>query len=172
LIYTINKSIRPAVIIDNYYIEHHSQGIKLSIIDDIEGYAKGARNGARATMAKIKVKMDVEEMNDTAVSVLDDKKSDEDIDNILKIINIDYTNIISTTISIYFNLDDKKFKRLAEYIIVNYAKLGDLEDNRKAELMYVIKCLDSQGVFIRKKELPSYNKNNNNDYIGYINIYI
>ena len=60
---------------------------------------------------------------------------------------------------------------MVEYIIVNYAKLGDLEDNRKAELMYVIKCLDSQGVFIRKKELPSYNKNNNNDYIGYINIY-
>ena len=167
LIYTINKSIRPAVIIDNYYIEHHNQGIKLSIIDDIIG----SRNGAKATMAKIKIKMNVEGLNDTVVSVLDDKNSDDDIDNILKIINIDYTNIISTTISIYFNLDDKIFKRLVEYIIVNYAKLGDLEDNRKAELMYVIKCLDSQGVFIRKKELPSYNKNNNNDYIGYINIY-
>jgi superfamily II DNA or RNA helicase len=167
LIYTINKSIRPAVIIDNYYIEHHNQGIKLSIIDDIIG----SRNGAKATMAKIKIKMNVEGLNDTAVSVLDNKNSDDDIDNILKIINIDYTNIISTTISIYFNLDDKIFKRLVEYIIVNYAKLGDLEDNRKAELMYVIKCLDSQGVFIRKKELPSYNKNNNNDYIGYINIY-
>ena len=168
LIYTINKSIRPAVIIDNYYIEHHSQGIKLSIIDDIEG----SRPGAKATMAKIKIKMDVEGlMNDTAASILEDKKSEDDIDNILKIINIDYTNIISTTISIYFNLDDKKFKRLAEYIIVNYGKLGDLEDNRKTELMYVIKCLDLQGVFIRKKELPSYNKNNNNDYIGYINIY-
>ena len=168
LIYTINKSIRPAVIIDNYYIEHHSQGIKLSIIDDIEG----SRPGAKATMAKIKIKMDVEGlMNDTAASILEDKKSEDDIDNILKIINIDFTNIISTTISIYFNLDDKRFKRLAEYIIVNYGKLGDLEDNRKTELMYVIKCLDLQGVFIRKKELPSYNKNNNNDYIGYINIY-
>jgi hypothetical protein len=167
LIYTINKSIRPAVIIDNYHIEHHNQGIKLSIIDDTVRDA----NGAKATMAKIKIKMNVEGLNDTVVSVLDDKNSDDDIDNILKIINIDYTNIISTTISIYFNLDDKIFKRLVEYIIVNYAKLGDLEDNRKAELMYVIKCLDSQGVFIRKKELPSYNKNNNNDYIGYINIY-
>ena len=168
LIYTINKSIRPAVIIDNYYIEHHSQGIKLSIIDDIEG----SRPGAKATMAKIKIKMDIEGlMNDTVASILEDKKSEDDIDNILKIINIDFTNIISTTISIYFNLDDKRFKRLAEYIIVNYGKLGDLEDNRKTELMYVIKCLDLQGVFIRKKELPSYNKNNNNDYIGYINIY-
>ena len=175
MIYAINKSIKPAVIIDNYYIEHHSQGIKLSIINDIvgeaKGYAKGDRPGAKSTMTKIKIKIDVEGLNDTVVSVLEDKKSEDDIDNILKIINIDYTNIISTTISIYFNLDDKRFKRLVEYIIVNYAKLGDLEDNRKAELMYVIKCLDSQGVFIRKKELPSYNKNNNNDYIGYINIY-
>jgi len=161
LIYAINKSIKPVVIIDNYYIEHHSQGIKLSIIND----------NNESAIAKIKIKIDTDEMNDTAVSILENKKSDKDIDNILKIINIDYTNIISTTISIYFNLDDKIFKRLAEYIIVNYAKLGDLEDNMKAELMYVIKCLDSQGVFIRKKELPSYNKNNNNDYIGYINIY-
>jgi DNA-directed RNA polymerase subunit H (RpoH/RPB5) len=28
--------------------------------------------------------------------------------------------------------------------------------------------LDIQGVLIRKKEMPSYNKNNNQDYIGYI----
>jgi hypothetical protein len=106
LIYTINKSIRPAVIIDNYHIEHHNQGIKLSIIDDTVRDA----NGAKATMAKIKIKMNVEGLNDTAVSVLDNKNSDDDIDNILKIINIDYTNIISTTISIYFNLDDRYLK--------------------------------------------------------------
>ena len=169
LIYAINKSIRPVVIIDNYYIEHHSNGIKLSIIGDNVWY-NGEGVGAKSTIAKIKIKMDVGELNDD-LSVLEDKKSDDEIDNILKMINIDYTNIISTTISIYFNLDNMRFKRLAEYIIVNYANLGVVENNRKAELMYVIKCLDSQGVFIRRKELPSYNKNNNNDYIGYINIY-
>jgi hypothetical protein len=170
LIYAINKSIRPVVIIDNYYIEHHSNGIKLSIIGDNVGYNNGEAVGAKSTIAKIKIKMDVGELNDD-LSVLEDKKSDDEIDNILKMINIDYTNIISTTISIYFNLDNMRFKRLVEYIIVNYANLGVVENNRKAELMYVIKCLDTQGVFIRKKELPSYNKNNNNDYIGYINIY-
>lgn len=164
LMYAINKSIRPIILIDNYYIEHHRQGIKLSIINnDIIPNIVGS-------MAKIKIKMDIDEINDTAVNILD-KKSENDIENILKMINIDYTNIINTTISIYFNLDEKKFKRLVEYIIINYAKLGDLENNLKAGLEYVIKCLDSQGVFIRKKELPSYNKNNNNDYIGYINIY-
>jgi len=169
-IYTINKLIRPAVFIDNYYIEHHSQGIKLSIIDDND--IEDTRPSTKATMAKIKIKMDIEElMNDTAVNILDVKNSDDDIDNILKIINIDYTNIISTTVSIYLNLDDKRFKRLIEYIIVNYANLEDFENKRKAELIYIIKCLDMQGVFIRNKELPSYNKNNNNDYIGYINIY-
>ena len=170
LIYAINKSIRPVVIIDNYYIEHHSNGIKLSIIGDNVGYNNGEGVGTKSTIAKIKIKMDVGELNDD-LSVLEDKKSDDEIDNILKMINIDYTNIISTTISIYFNLDNMRFKRLVEYIIVNYANLGVIENNRKAELMYIIKCLDTQGVFIRKKELPSYNKNNNNDYIGYINIY-
>jgi hypothetical protein len=160
LIYAINKSIRPVVIIDNYYIEHHRKGIKLSIIND----------KSESAMAKINIKMGVDGLNDNASVLVDDKKSEDDIKNILKKINIDYTNIIITTISLYFNLDDKIFKRLTEYIIVNYDNLGKLGDDNKAELMYVIKCLDMQGVFIRKKELPSYNKNNN-DYIGYVNIY-
>jgi hypothetical protein len=160
LIYAINKSIRPIVIIDNYYIEHNGKGIKLSIIND----------NNESAMAKIKIKMVVDVLNNNASVLVDDKKSEDDIKNILKKINIDYTNIISTTISLYFNLDDKIFKRLTEYIIVNYGNLGKLGDDNKAELMYVIKCLDMQGVFIRKKELPSYN-NNNNDYIGYVNIY-
>ena len=162
LIYAINKSVRPTVIVDNYYIEHNSKGIKLSIIND---------NNNESAMAKIKIKMGAEELNDKEGVLVDDKKSENDIENILKMINIDYTNVISTTISIYFNLDDKRFKRLTEYIIVNYGNLGKLGDDNKAELMYVIKCLDTQGVFIRRKELPSYNKNNNNDYIGYVNIY-
>lgn len=102
-------------------------------------------------MTKIKIKMDIDEINDTAVNILDNKKSENEIENILKMINIDYTNIINTTISIYFNLDEKKFKRLVEYIIINYANLGNLENDLKAGLEYVIKCLDSQGVFIRKR---------------------
>ena len=119
---------------------------------------------------KLEVNGDVKCSNLQCISVsqtsdLRFKKNIENIDNILKLIDINYDNIISTTISIYFNLNDKKFKFLLEYIITNYSNL------KEKNILYIVKCLDSQGILIRKKDMLSYNKYNNQDYIGYINIY-
>jgi len=153
IIYAINNSVRPNILIENYYIEHHNNGIKITIINDEVN-----------KIEKIKIKIDEQDLKEDIVSNFEDKMN-ENIDNILKLIDINYDNIISTTISIYFNLNDKKFKFLLEYIITNYSNL------KEKNVLYIVKCLDSQGILIRKKDMLSYNKYNNQDYIGYINIY-
>ena len=153
IIYAINNSVRPNILIENYYIEHHNNGIKITIINDEVN-----------KIEKIKIKIDEQDLKEDIVSNFEEKMN-ENIDNILKLIDINYDNIISTTISIYFNLNDKKFKFLLEYIITNYSNL------KEKNVLYIVKCLDSQGILIRKKDMLSYNKYNNQDYIGYINIY-
>ena len=153
IIYAINNSVRPNILIENYYIEHHNDGIKITIINEGD-------NGNE----KIRIKINEEELKDDLESNFEDKIG-ENIDNILRMIEINYENMNSTTISIYLNLNDKMFKFLVEYIITNYSDL------KEKNILYIVKCLDTQGVLIRKKEMPSYNKNNNQDYIGYINIY-
>jgi hypothetical protein len=153
IIYAINNSVRPNILIENYYIEHHNNGIKITIINDEVN-----------KIEKIKIKIDEQDLKEDIVSNFEEKMN-ENIDNILKLIDINYDNIISTTISIYFNLNDKKFKFLLEYIITNYSNL------KEKNILYIVKCLDSQGILIRKKDMLSYNKYNNQDYIGYINIY-
>ena len=153
IIYAINNSVRPNILIENYYIEHHNNGIKITIINDEVN-----------KIEKIKIKIDEQDLKEDIVSNFEEKMN-ENIDNILKLIDINYDNIISTTISIYFNLNDKKFKFLLEYIITNYSNL------KEKNILYIVKCLDSQVILIRKKDMLSYNKYNNQDYIGYINIY-
>jgi len=155
LIYAINKSIRPNVLIDNYYIEHHNNGIKINLINEIDGI-----DG----VDKIKIKINDDDIKQGVDNDFKENANDN-IDSVLKIIDFKYDNIIKDTISIYLTLNDKQFKYLVEYIITNYSEL------KEKNILHAVKCLDSQGVLIRNNELPSYNKNNNQNYIGYINIY-
>ena len=155
LIYAINKSIRPNILIDNYYIEHHKNGIKINIINGIDRI-----DG----IDKIKIKISDDDIKQGVDNDFKENANDN-IDSVLKLIDFNYDNIIKDTISIYLTLNDKQFKYLVEYIITNYSEL------KEKNILHAVKCLDSQGVLIRNNELPSYNKNNNRNYIGYINIY-
>ena len=64
--------------------------------------------------------------------------------------------------SIYLSLNYNEFVKLIKIIL----KSNSDDENIK----FIEKCLYKQGVLIKKSEIPSFSKNDNN-YIGYINIY-
>ena len=145
LLYTIRKSIYPFIIINDYYIIIHKDGIKI------------IKNVSRK-INKLSIIFTSEEK---IVKEFSDTKS-PNIENVIKNIVIDTKNKNSTTISMYLNLDNKQFISLIQLILTNKSS-----DDR---IIFLEKCLYDQGVLIRKEEIPSYKKNDNK-YIGYINIY-
>jgi len=149
LMYTINKSIKPKILINNYYITLYKDGIKLNKIDNIN----------YSNRIKIIIKDDDESKSKS-------NKSQDNIEKIIKLINIDYKNIIKTTIYLYL-LDANSLQILINHILYNYK---DIKDKNEESLLYIADCLYKQGVLIKKTELPSY-KYNDNIFIGYYNIY-
>ena len=149
LMYTIYKSIKPKILLNNYYITIYKDGIKLNKIDNIN-YSN-----------RIKIVL-----NNDISSKSNSDKSNGIIENIIKLIDIDYGNIYKTTISIYL-LDEKSLQILINYILYNFE---DIKSNNQENILYIADCLYKQGVLIKKTELPSY-KYNDNIYIGYYNIY-
>ena len=149
LMYTIHKSIKPKILINNYYITLYKDGIKLNKIDNIN-YSN-----------RIKIVINDDEINKSKSS-----KSQDNIENIIKLLNVDFNNIIKTTIYIYL-LDENSLQILINHILYNYK---DIKAKKDEVLLYIAECLYKQGVLIKKSELPSY-KYNDNNYIGYYNIY-
>ena len=145
LLYTIRKSIYPFIIINDYYIIIHKDGIKI-----IKNVSK-----------KINKLSIIFTGEDKIVKAISDTKS-ENIENVIKNIDIDTKNKNSTTISMYLNLDNNQFLALIQLILTNKSS-----DDR---IIFLENCLYDQGVLIKKEEIPSYKKNDNK-YIGYINIY-
>jgi hypothetical protein len=146
ILYTIYKSIKPLVLVNNYYITPYKNGIKLNKIDDTN-YS-----------SRIKIIINEDKIIESNVS-----KSRNNIDDIMKLISVDFGNIIKTTISLYL-LDNNLLLILINYILHN---CNDIKDR---SILYVADCLYKQGLLIKKTEIPSY-KYNDNNYIGYYNIY-
>jgi hypothetical protein len=145
LIYTIRKSIYPFIIINNYYIIMHKNGIK------IISYKSKKIN-------KLNIIFTNQEKVEDNVS---DKKS-VDIEKLIKNIEIDLQDVNSTTLSLYLSLNNKEFLDLIKIILTNKST-----DER---IIFLEKCLYNQGVLIKNTEIPSYKKNDNK-YIGFINIF-
>jgi hypothetical protein len=141
------------MLLQGYYIVLHNNGIR------IISNKKGVSN--KLNIAFNSKKYSKKSMNDT---IINDEIDDNNIDNIIKDININYDSINETTISIYLSLNIEKFKKIVKYILSQNTKILD------KSLIFIIDCLYKQGVLIKKKEIPSYSKNNN-EYIGYINIF-
>jgi len=151
IVYTLNKSIYPFEIINNYYIIMHKNGIKIIA-------------NKKYKYNKLNIIIQNEDINN--INNIKNTKSQDninaDIDNIIKKINIDLNNKNSTTISLYNSLNNEDFNELIKYILKT--------ENSNQEISYISECLYNQGVLIKGKEIPSFNKNDNL-YIGYVNIY-
>ena len=147
----IKNSIYPNILIENYILLLHNNGIH---IIDIKGDKK------------------------TKLRIIYDKKKDDDVmeddininNNIIPenlIIDIpEKKNIINDTISIYLSFDSILYNKFVNYIIkTDYNLL-------KKEEIYIANCFFSQGAFIHKNELKLYNKYDSKvEYIGYFDIF-
>jgi hypothetical protein len=170
LMYTIKKSIYPYMLLQGYYIVLHNNGIR--IISNKKGFANKLSivfntnpktNGVSASVKRI-VRDDASDgpQGPDAADAL--VAAAAAIAKIIKDININYDSADETTISIYLSLNLENFTKLVKYILSSDKKIAD-----KA-LLFIIECLYKQGVLIKKKEIPSYSKNDN-EYIGYVNIF-
>jgi hypothetical protein len=155
LMYTIRKSIYPHILLQGYYIVLHNNGIR------IIANKKGVSNKLNIVFNDKKFS---KKSKDDKIEVDDGNYNDDNIDNIIKNININYGSINETTISIYLNLNLENFNRIVKHILGQTVKIAD------KGLLFIIECLYKQGVLIKNSEIPSYSKNDN-EYIGYVNIY-
>ena len=146
IVYTLNKSIYPYEIINNYYIIMHKNGIKII-------------SNKKDKYNKLNILFQDDEANNIKNA---ETQNNINIDNIIKKINIDLNDKNATTISLYNALNNEDFQELIKYI------LKSEYDN--PQISYIAECLYYQGVLIKGREIPSFNKNDNL-YIGYVNIY-
>jgi hypothetical protein len=146
LLYTIRKSIYPFILLSEYYIILHGNGIK--IIKNEKRYVN-------------KLSIILQDKKQEKVNVKN-SSSGSKYDYLLKKIDIDLTNINTTTLSVYLSLTNVEFIKLIKIILKS--------DHDDENITFIENCLYKQGVLIKKSEIPSFDKNNNK-YIGYINIY-
>tara|TARA_B100000795_G_scaffold270051_1_gene262237 strand:- start:16186 stop:19650 length:3465 start_codon:yes stop_codon:yes gene_type:complete len=146
LSYTIRKSIYPYNLLNDYFIILHNNGIKII-------------NNSIKKINKLNIIFD---KKDIIYDLSEHRSSSDKIPYLLNLINIDITNINSTTVSLYLNLDNTNFILLIKSILKS--------NNNDDKINFIEKCLYKQGVLIKKEEIPSYTKNSNK-YIGYVNIY-
>lgn len=160
LMYTIKKSIYPYMLLQGYYIVLHNNGIR--IISNKKGYSN--KLNIVFNSKKYSKKSNDNNSKKGVNSANSANSGDNNIDAIIKNITINYDNINETTISIYLSLNLESLKKLVKYILSQTTAIVD------KSLLFIIECLYKQGVLIKKKEIPSYSKNDN-EYIGYINIF-
>ena len=166
LMYAIKNILYPNIFLRGKYITRYKNGILISPID-----IQGNQNN------KI-----IRYNNDTLLPLmplpqppqpLSDKPSSRDADaviiqKLLDKIEIDAKDINKTTISLYLNITAEDFKVLIQYILKSYPVSAT--DAFTNTIHYISKCLYRQGILIRSDDIPSYS-DNNNEYIGYINMY-
>ena len=91
-------------------------------------------------------------------------------------IDIDYKDINKTTISLYLKITAEDFKILIDYILRHYplssaaAATNAANDIFDRNIEFICVCLYNQGILIKGYDIPSY-RDNDNEYIGYINMY-
>ena len=169
LMYTVKNIIYPNTFIPNKYIIRYKNGL---LINPIE-------NDRKHKIIRFN--------NDILIKTIEDfnsKKSNKDISDksdglnidenkkaIHKVINkldIDYNDINKTTISLYLKINANEFKILIGYILKSYP--SKVIDDFDKKIQFICECLYDQGILIKGEDIPSY-ADNNNEYIGYINMF-
>ena len=174
LMYAIKNILYPSIFIRGKYITRYKNGILISPID-VRGYSKGKiirisndtlrpsqpSQQRRSKSSKSKSpdtnKASVVPLNDTMI-----------IQKVLDKLDIDYKDVYKTTISLYLNITAEEFKALIQYILKSYP--ASATDTFEKNIHFISKCLYKQGILIKSDDIPSYS-DNNNEYIGYINMY-
>jgi hypothetical protein len=182
LMYSIKNIIYPNIFIKNKYITRYKDGILISPIDI---------NGNNATGKIIRYNndmliksIDANAVNSTNAANADINDKSPNVENkaiydkkavqkILDNINIDLNDVNKTTISIYLNITADNFKILIGYILKSFPVNTGAANNFDTSIRFICDCLYKQGILIKDKDIPSYSNNDNNDneYIGYINMF-
>ena len=159
LMYAIKNILYPSIFLRGKYITRYKNGLLISPIDN-------QRNSRIIRYNN--------EMLRPATSKSDDVPQATPIDEkvmlqkLLDKIEIDYKDIHKTTISLYLNITAEDFKILIQYILQSYPTSA--VDAFDKSIHFISKCLYRQGILIKGDDIPSYSENDN-EYIGYINMY-
>jgi hypothetical protein len=171
LMYAIKNILYPSIFIRGKYITRYKNGILISPIDIQWNTNKIIRyNNASLTR--------LTRLTDKPSSRDDAKQSSRVSDSVVNVrviiqklldkIDIDFKDINKTAISIYLNITAEDFKVLIQYILKSYPESAT--DAFDKNIHFISKCLYKQGILIKSDDIPSYS-DNNNEYIGYINMY-
>jgi hypothetical protein len=167
LMYAIKNIIYPNIFINNKYITRYKDGLLITPIDNnktnkIIRYNNDILINAIDT---INSKSQIASNNNTGLNIDDNKKV---LQKIISKLDIDYDDENKTIISLYLNINSSDFKTFINFVLRSYP-LSDV-DNFDKTIQYICYCLYNQGILIKKEDIPSY-KENNNEYIGYINMF-
>ena len=138
---TLSKILYPNIVIENYYLFAHNDGI-------------------------YKIKQDVQKHSVIVLSkedkIVDDIKEDtiKQIDNYqIKLIEINQLNSKDSLIEFYFYINSINFNDICQHIIQNITTYPSL-----------VEILIKEGLLVKEKEIEIKNSSKNN-IIGYINIF-
>jgi len=174
LMYAIKNIIYPNIFINNKYIRRYKNGLLISQIENYKKHKIIRYNN------DILIKT-IENLNNkkqiTSDNIKDSKSDGVNIDESKKLIqiiidklgnDIDYNDINKTTISLYLKINSIDFKALIDYILKSFP--DNISDNFDKNIVFISDCLYKQGVLIKSEDIPSY-EDNDNKYIGYINMF-
>ena len=163
LMYAIKNILYPSIFLRGKYITRYKDGILISPIDIQENRDVGNNN---------KIIRYNHEMLDIVKPASPAKDASPDnkvvIQKLLDKLEIDGKDIHKTTISLYLNTTAEDFKTLILYILQSYP--SPALDTFDKNIQFISGCLYRQGILIKGDDIPSY-KENDNEYIGYINMY-
>jgi len=172
LMYAIKNILYPSIFLRGKYITRYKNGILISPID-IQGNNKiirykpssgdDAKQHKQSSDAKPK-----SSSGDAKQSSNANPKQPVIIQKLLDKIDIDTKDIHKTSISLSLNITAEDFKVLIQYILKSYPVSAT--DAFDKNIHFISKCLYKQGILIKRDDIPSYT-DNNNEYIGYINMY-
>jgi hypothetical protein len=166
LMYAIKNIIYPNILINDKYIIRYKNGILITPIEINNNKIIRYNNDVLInTIENNKSKDKTSEKNKASnASDKSNKENNKSIQKIIDKLDIDFNDINKTTISLYLKIKSNDFKVLIEYILKSPDNI--LDNNIK----FISDCLYKQGILIKKEEIPSFN-DNNNEYIGFVNMY-
>ena len=179
--YAIKNIIYPNIFINNMYITRYKNGLLISPIEIAKNnkiirynndmLIKSIDNGnPKDGNADNAANADNADNVDNADN---EKNKKMQMQKVIDKLDIDYSDINKTTISLYLKITADDFKILIDYILKIYPLISSVAATNEIfdkNLVFIIKCLYKQGILIKGDDIPSY-RENNNEYIGYINMY-
>jgi hypothetical protein len=164
LMYAIKNILYPSIFLRGKYITRYKNGLLISPIENQRNSRIVRYNNEMLRPAKSNSD-DAKDVQRAIATPIDVKVM---LQKLLDKIEIDYKDINKTTISFYLNITAEDFKILIQYILEFYPTSA--VDAFDMSIHFISKCLYRQGILIKGDDIPSYS-DNDNEYIGYINMY-